>query len=467
MNDAYRALYAISELQNCSKHEFQGVIAPALYSKRYEQHGNNIAQVVSSQAGLSYRDRNETWLRYTTKNSPRTRQDTPKERATGDLPSPVPILDKIRSKTETYLLKNVKLGKNAPTSKKGISTKPYGPATTTLSTRVGHVYIAGDKHLFLPCVPYPAAVLPYLSADSPPSQSEATRTVVGFTFRHDPETPSPADGTTAVPILPEITFEFELAVSPSGVKTTSLVGGFAVTEDRNYSIAVYDRAVDLCINKTATKKLNLDILAADSEILSAVEQMTNSILGEGRLRAPRTVMFSRPPSLMDVSRSTRVQSDKSVIGDATTPTSNIRPAEEKVRYRFVGVQHKQTIAFKYEGLQAFYTSVEGGSLGRSYSEFKVVEADFTNNTQKGAKAFWKAILDRGARLVDIFERAAQGQLEFKEQSEGKVLASGSSPRIESSGEATLELEAAQDGDKKQHMNQEVEERAQRRFAAHA
>jgi hypothetical protein len=312
------------------------------------------------------------------------------------------------------------------------------PSSPSYSTRLGFVFesdasprAAEEKgyqanRLFVPGLVHHSPLLSFLSNTS--TVSDTSRNIISFIYRHDP--PLAAPGTSpkarkqlvfgkAKGFLPEIRFDFALAAHKG--KSPTLDGIHATIKDNSYSVALPDKPIDFNVAERCAPKVHIQKEETKQFFATIVEEMIASIKGEARLRAQSTLEVPIPCSWTSPSHGKQF----GLWGADPFKASHL-----KTRYRFIGVEHRQTVTFEREGRAYEFTTVEGGKLGARYSELSVLGDKAGVAEEQRDQSLTKAF-DVGFEMVDLVDRASRGLLTFGDAKGGDLVA-------EESGEVIVE-----------------------------
>lgn len=314
----------------------------------------------------------------------------------------------------------------------------WNEAKNTLMTRLGFVcgprpsrskaeLRFGTQALFHPGLTHLSPLLSYFSNATKENLHSSLTNKVSFIFRADfldmarlksKDSAKPWDARvreSRTP-FPELRFDFQLPAKTTDTAEPVLTDVQLLVKDRNYCIALPDKPIDFAVAQSSSRSLNYEAALVKSAFEPAVEEMIASIKGQGRLRAPVSMKVPIPDSWL--SRMTK--RDRYISQGWPRESPKVHSA---VRYRFVGVEHRQSIPFQADGNSMAISTVEGGRLGARYTELSVTAADSCPEQEGGqsggktkSRNRLRKAFETGFKLVELVDRAAKGTLSIHEAS---------------------------------------------------
>lgn len=300
------------------------------------------------------------------------------------------------------------------------------------TTRLGFVYAnaraspeqEGSKltGLFTPGLLHLTPLLSYLSQTSPIRDAH---NLISFVFRHDPPHFTSQKGHSKNPEpkrmaakmedykdpLPEIRFDFQIWSGKDGVDVApTFEGARATMSDIHHCIALPDKAIDFSVTETIAPDLNMGGLIA-TMFNPVINEMKASIQGKSRIRAPSIINVPLP-------RDWIAKAHASHLPRMTEDL--LKKTFLKARYRFVGVEHKQSIPFDWKGHDLRLTTVESGKLGPRYLELSATDSTLVAKSAKVREAKLRAAFALGHELVELVDRAAKKKLELTKKRSNNV-----------------------------------------------
>ena len=406
MQDAQRVLHAITNLADRSKHTFatsgaQKRIAPGFSPPS---------------AGVPYHER--------TRNLGRSHVVLAKGSAKQD---PIPV------DAEKSLVKSIL--SQEPIAKLDLDTTIWKGSDLNYTTRLGFVHgkahgtlkpftLGSSNALFAPGLSHYSPLLSYLSR---PLREGKMQNYISFIYRHDVAITHAMRAQSKLlkqkldslnDKLPEVRFTFEIKPGKLGLDEEPIPPEFKSASiawiDSHYSVALPDSAIDFSVNETYSPTLDYGPLKheslMDKTFTPLIDEMKASIEGKGRLRARPTIQVPIPKSWIKKQHASQLPGYDAKF--------QIRE-HNRVPYRFVGVEHRQNLPFQRGTQEYTFSTVEGGKLGARYAELSVKdslnlhslpEQDVTAKREEKLLAAFKI----GFELVDLVDRAAKGQLAYKD-----------------------------------------------------
>ncbi|KIW06465.1 uncharacterized protein PV09_02905 [Verruconis gallopava] len=263
-------------------------------------------------------------------------------------------------------------------------------------------------------------VPPLLTFLSSAAEVAPTRNIISFSFRHDPLLSHQSSKNAKKVItkvkwdsepLPEIKFDFEL--DHTGTSEPAILSVHAVTRDTSLCISLPGKPIDYCVTEKHIHKLDHANKSVKGVFTPVINAMKSSIQGSERLRAPPAINIPVP-------RSWWSQSTNAASLLPTYKTDDLKESHIKAHYRFVGVEHKQVIHFKMNGVQHRITMNEGGKLGAKYTELCVLQPAPEAKSKEGTEcreATLRSVIEAGLKMVEMVERAVKQKLKVKESVE--------------------------------------------------
>jgi hypothetical protein len=241
---------------------------------------------------------------------------------------------------------------------------------------------------FLPVVPNLPLLLPHLSGSS---ADKVIKDTLSFRLIQDTWM-SKSDG-----YLPEIRLEF--VVSSLGEKTQSAEFSrmYAILSEHKALAMLPTHAADLCFTKRTTILMDPQGIAANKKIKAFIEHTQENIVGRGALRAPQQITIPLP--------TWTVEKIAPLGNDKASSASEAKKHDDQSLvmgdYVFVGVEHRETLCFEYDGLDLWYNSVEAGKMGGHYGELTLMKSEHVPKETFVTKAF---------NLVGLVDQAVHGKL---------------------------------------------------------